>query len=145
TRPPPGFERVYPPEAEQAAGALFETVDGPSGWHAAEAGLSGLLPLYELFSTTDGVVAYARCTITAPADGEVRLGLGSNDGARLWVNGELVYSEHGPRGGSPRDEEIVVPLRSGPNTVLAKVENLGQNWKLYLSIHDPARVYQFSR
>ncbi|MCC6486104.1 MAG: hypothetical protein IT364_01270 [Candidatus Hydrogenedentes bacterium] len=141
----PGFERADPPETMQEMNATFETIDGPSSWRVADGDISGLLNLRSTFNTTENVVAYARCTLTAPKDGEARLSIGSNDGARMWVNGTLVYSEHGPRQGSKHDAELTVPLHAGANTVLMKVENFGANWKLYLSVHDPERVYMFSR
>ena len=143
--PAPGFERAYPPETAQEAGSTFETLDGPSSWRAADGDISGLLNMRTTFATTENVVAYARCTLTVPKDGEARLSIGSNDGARMWVNGNVVYSEHGPRRGSKQDAEVTAPVHAGANTILVKVENLGGNWKLYLSVHDPDRVYTFSR
>jgi len=32
-----------------------------------------------------------------------------------------------------------VELQEGKNVFLAKVENLGANWQLYLALHDPNR------
>jgi len=141
----PGFERAYPPESAHDPGTVFDTLDGPSPWRPADGDISGLLDLRPLFGTIDNVVAYAKCTLTVPEDGEVRLRIGSNDGARLWVNGDLHYSEHGPRSGTKHDAEVTVPLRKGANSILIKVENLGRNWKLYFSVHDPERGYTFSR
>ncbi|MCL4693470.1 MAG: hypothetical protein KJ060_13295 [Candidatus Hydrogenedentes bacterium] len=140
----PGFERAYAPESGDLK-ATFDTLDGPRSWHAAECDVSGLLDLRPLFDTIDNVVAYAACTLNAPQDGEAKLSIGSNDGARLWVNGDLVYSEHGPRSGTKHDAEVTVPVRQGANPILVKVENIGRNWKLYLSVHDPERAYTFSR
>ena len=140
---PPGFERPYPPETEPAPGAVFDTLDGRSTWRQADSDISGLLNLRGLFAHTDNVVAYARGVLEAPRAGDVRLGIGSNDGARLWINGQLVYSQHVSRAGSKRDDEVTVPVHKGANTILAKVENLGLGWKLYLSIYDPDRIYSF--
>jgi hypothetical protein len=140
----PGFERPFAPESTDDPTATFDTLDGPRSWRAAESDVSGLLDLRPLFDTIDNVVAYAKCTLIAPKDGEARLSIGSNDGARVWANGNLVYSEHGPRNGSNHDAEIAVPVHAGANAILVKVENLGGDWKLYLSVYDPERVYSFS-
>jgi hypothetical protein len=142
---PAGFERAYAPETMQDLAAVFDTIDGPSSWRAVDGDISGLANLRQHFATTENVVAYAKCQLIAPKDGEARLSIGSNDGARLWVNGNVVYSEHVPRSGSKHDAEVTVPVRAGENEILVKVENLGGNWKLYLSVHDPERVYSFSR
>ncbi len=142
---PPGFERVYPPETEQDPEPVFDTLDGPAPWRPADGDIAGLLDLRTLFATTDNVVAYAKCNLIAPKDGEAKLSIGSNDGARMWVNGSLVYSEHVPRSGSKHDAEVTVPVHEGANAILVKVENLGGGWNLYLSVHDPDRAYSFSR
>jgi hypothetical protein len=140
---PAAFERAYGPEGDFDPAARFETVDGVSGWRRLDPSVSVLLNLLHHFGTADDVVAYARCVIVAPRDMEARLSLGSNDGARVWVNGALVFSKHVPRGGTPHDDEIPVKLKAGANPVLVKVENLGASWKLYLSVHDPKREISF--
>ena len=63
----PGFIRVYGPETNRDPLATFETVDGQLGWQTASGSLSGKLNLLHYFDTTDDVVCYARCVITAPA------------------------------------------------------------------------------
>lgn len=141
--PPPGFERSYPPETALAPDAAFDTADGESGWQRATADASGLLNLREHFNTTENMVCYAQCHVIAPRDMEVRLSLGSNDGARVRVNGEVVFSWCGALTGGrlakPHQNEIPVTLKAGRNVILVKVENLGNEWQLYLSVHDPSR------
>lgn len=141
---PAGFERPYPPETAPGITPLFDTVDGPAPWRMVEADISGKLDLRFHFKTTDDVVCYARCDIVAPQDMDARLSIGSNDGARLWVNGTLAYSKHASRSGTPHDDEVSVHLKPGKNAVLVKVENLGLSWKLYLSAYDPGRALQFT-
>ena len=141
---PPGFERVYPPETNTRQDARFDTLDGPSIWRFAESGVSGLLDLSQWFETTGNVVSYARCTVIAPREMDATLSIGSNDGARVWVNGTLAYSKHIPRTGLPHDDNIPVHLNEGVNPILVKVENFGRSWRLFLSIHDPEDLFSFA-
>jgi len=147
TETPAGFERVYSPEAHPELGVVFETVDGPGFWRLAECDLSGLLDLLSYFGTTENVVCYARCRVVAPRDMKARISLGSNDGARVWVNGEDAFSwcsvPSGGRSASPHQDEFEVELKEGSNELLVKIENLGMNWQLYLSFDDPNRELRF--
>ena len=144
---PAGFDRAYAPEQTDDLTAVFDSMDGPTRWTPAGGDLSGLLDFLPLFASTENTIAYARCRIHAPEDMEVRMSLGSNDGAKVWVNGAEVFSwcsvPDGGRTASPHQDEFTVNLKAGANPVLVKVENLGANWQLYLSIHDPGRKLRF--
>lgn len=145
-KPAPGFIRTYPPEKKHPANAVFDTVDGPGGWSKAFTGLDGMLDLIPYFDTSRNVVAYARCTIVAPRGMEVEFSLGSNDGARAWVNGKDVFQfssvPHG-RTAKQHQNKFKAQLKEGANQVLVKVENLGGSWQLYLAVHDPERELRF--
>ncbi len=141
---PAGFERTYPPETDSQPNARFDTLDGPDTWRNAESGVSGLLDPSEYFRTVENVVCYTRATIIAPSEIDAKLSIGSNDGARVWVNGELVYSKHLGRTGAPHDDEIKVRMKKGANPVLIKSENMGRSWKLYFSIYDPDRIFSLT-
>lgn len=141
--PAAGFLREYPPEKDGATGEPYASVDGPARWRPAAALVSGLLDLRALFRTTDDVVAYARATVIAPRDMEVTLGIGSNDAARVWLNGDMIFSWWGGRSARQNENQVKVHLRQGSNTLLAKVANLGGDWQLYLAFNDPARELTF--
>ncbi len=137
----PGFVNAFGPETEMATGFTsgYETLDGQAGWASARADISGRINFLHHFRTTEDAVCYARCTVTAPEDMDVDMSLGSNDGARAWLNGEEVFSWYGGRTAEPHQNTIPVRLREGENDVLVKVVNLGSNWALFLSFKDPDR------
>jgi hypothetical protein len=143
-KPAPGFMRAYGPETIREARAIFVTVDGTRGWHAVSTGLDALLDFLPYFDTTYDVVCYARATVVAPSNKTVQFSLGSNDGARVWVNGADVFqfssAPHG-RTAKPHQNEFTAPLKKGPNEILVKVENLGASWQLYLAVYDPDRAF----
>ena len=142
SKTPPGFEHAYAPERAGATGP-FDTLDGRVGWRRVSGEVGGRLALTDHFATSDNVVAYARCVVVAPREMDATMSFGSNDGARIWVNGDRVFSNPGPHDCLPHDDEVKVHLRQGENHLLAKVSNFGRNWKLYLSFHDPNRELQF--
>ena len=63
--------------------------------------------------------------------------LGSNDGAKMWVNDEVVYNIHVGRNAVADQEMLLAKFKKGKNKILVKVENLGASWGLYLRIVDP--------
>lgn len=75
-------------------------------------------------------VAYAYLEIEASDDTPSILAFGSNDGARVWINGEEVLTRPGPRGLKLDGDMIPVLLRRGRNTLLVKVEERGNLWRM---------------
>jgi hypothetical protein len=139
----PGFERAYPPETNSDPAATFATVDGTAGWRLVQTDTDGGTDFLYHFATTEDVVCYARTTVVALEAMDIDMSLGSNDGAKVWVNGEVVFALHTGRGASPHQDTIPVHLNAGRNDVLVKVENFGYNWALYLSFDDPNRKLRF--
>ena len=141
TTPAPGFTRPYPPEApaNQTPSAMFETVDGRTGWRAVDRNDVGYLDLRAQYATTDNVVCYVRAVVTSPDARRTRLSVGTNDGDRVWVNGELVRSEEEGGRAEPHEALLPIDLREGRNTILVKVSNVGGGWGLYLALEDPDR------
>jgi len=142
--PPPGFVRQYPPEREIDFGARYEGAAGPVRWKKIEADLSGRADLRENISPSENMVAYGYAVVQAPGETETEIGFGSNDGARIWLNGQLIYSKHTGRAEVPNAEKIPVKLRAGENALLVKVENWGRNWAFYLSFRDPQGQLTFT-
>jgi hypothetical protein len=135
---PPGFDRVYGPEADQFG--PYETIDGLAGWRGGHTDVEGLLDFVPHFNTTDDVVCYARTNIVAPREMDTTLRLGSNDGVIVWLNGEQILNRNDGRDALPDQDILPVHLVEGANSLLVKVSNLGGwGWKLYFSADDPER------
>jgi hypothetical protein len=142
---PPGFLRRYPPERELNLTAEYEGMAGPVKWLAAEADSKGRVNLRRWISPCDNAVAYAAAKVTAPKQVETTLGLGTNDGARVWLNNKLVYSKHTGRRAAPNEQLLPVTLRAGENHLLLKIENWGATWDFYLSVRDPKGVLRLNQ
>jgi hypothetical protein len=82
-------------------------------------------------------MAYAYTELESPDARKITLTLGSNDGAKLWVNNEVVYNVDVGRTAVADQTFLEVRLKKGINKILVKVENLGASWGLYLRVVDP--------
>lgn len=68
------------------------------------------------------VAFYAAVTIESPAEQDATLLLGSDDGIKVWLNGQLVHSVHAHRAAAYAQDEVKVRLKQGANLLLVKVE-----------------------
>lgn len=68
---------------------------------------------------------YARTTLTSDGDRDLELRFGSDDGIRVWLNGELVHNNKVARGATAPTDTVRVKLRAGANELIVKVSNGG--------------------
>jgi hypothetical protein len=64
-------------------------------------------------------------TVRAASARQVQVGLGSDDGVKLWLNGQLVHEVAGPRGLTAGQDQVTLSLAAGENQLLMKVVNEG--------------------
>ena len=127
-----GLDGVHPPETEE----------NKSRWQIIRTDPEGYVNFVSIFSQNEAAavdmigMAYAYTEIISPDDRDLTLTLGSNDGAKIWLNGEVIYNEHVGRSAIADQVFLKVHLKKGNNTLLTKVENLGANWGLYMRIVD---------
>ena len=69
-------------------------------------------------------------------DKSMKIGVGSNDGVRMWLNGELVLDHKVLRKAEPNQEILNLPFKKGNNSVLIKIDQFGGGWGLYFSLLD---------
>ncbi|WP_372933737.1 DUF4838 domain-containing protein [Mariniphaga sediminis] len=74
------------------------------------------------------VTAYAYTEIESDTEGIYIFSLGTDDGGRLWVNGQQVWDCVKARGVAPDDDLIPVHLQKGKNTILLKIEERTSAW-----------------
>jgi hypothetical protein len=139
-------------------GALLETTYGPEidadperehpgkggtpvTWRPAAASERGYLDLRSIdpnIEQCENAVAFAQTWLRAPAAGRYAYTLGTDDGCRLWVGGELVFEDPARRSASPMQQIGLLDLEAGWNRVLLGVENGTGGFGVYLRILDDA-------
>lgn len=74
-------------------------------------------------------IAYAFCYLQSDRDQTAYFHFGSDDGAKVWVNGQLVHRLWTlQRGCDVWDDAFEAPLRKGLNAVLVKIDDRGGGW-----------------
>lgn len=96
---------------------------------------NGYLDLGKLYNNAEWSVAYIYTEFSSTG-GEWFLHTGSDDGLRLWLNGELIVEDHEHRAISPHDAVRRVTLREGKNRILAKICQGAGEWAASLKLYD---------
>ena len=72
--------------------------------------------------------AYLRNKVWSNKSQKVRLELGSDDGIKVWLNGQLVHANNVTRGAGPAQDKAEVTLKQGWNRLLLKITQSGGGW-----------------
>jgi hypothetical protein len=128
-----GFERNYF-EAQGEEGAVRpqagQKVVFPGGetvWKAWQSSANSV-DLNTAVTKLDGLLAYAYTEFEAETSQAAVLAIGSNDGCRVWLNGERVFDYPAGRGLVPDSDLVPVLLQAGTNRLLFKIEDQGNAW-----------------
>ncbi|HLK61767.1 MAG TPA: hypothetical protein VKU00_34795, partial [Chthonomonadaceae bacterium] len=116
------FDIPFPPEEAQAdrvAWRLMPVVTNPDQpW---------LLDLLALWGGEQRV-AYLRTAVYSETARDLILELGSDDGIKVWWNGEVVLAHNTQRGVAPGQEKVTVHVKSGWNPLLLKITQNVLGW-----------------
>jgi HEAT repeat protein len=116
---------AFPPEQADAKGVVWEVIP-PGG------GEKQFYPfhmdLVKKFGAKENVAAYLRTNVWSPEDQKAQLEFGSDDGAKVWLNGALVLNAGQPRSFAVAGDKVEVALKKGWNAILVKVWNGGGHW-----------------
>lgn len=135
-------ERVYGPETDPDSGP-FSTKTGPRDWAPIRADARGYVNLLFAEPEADArtnAIAYLRTWIVSPDEREVTIAYGTDDGSRLWINGESVIEDPTNHSADPLQHLFPVTLRPGRNEVLLKVANGGGDFGAYFRVLDDLEV-----
>jgi hypothetical protein len=134
-----GLHIVFPPEQE------YDTTKTYSGrnnevvkWQHFNNKISGYMDFTKIFKDSESGVAYARSAIEMSEDAEVKIGVGSNDGVRLFINNTLVLDNKIARSAEPNQDITTVSLKKGQNILLLKIDQLGGGWGFYFTVIEGA-------
>ena len=133
--PPPGFDSVFPPEQEIDFMKSYSSPDGEIRWQKAHTDESGMLDFKSMFPEGQAI-AYAYTELDSPEKRKVKFTFGSDDGAKIWINGKLIYNEHAWRAMDRDSDFFEVDLKKGKNSILVKVEDKWLSWSMVMRIMD---------
>ncbi len=85
----------------------------------------------------DNRVVYLRTRISSPKEQKARLELGSDDGVKVWLNGQLVHQNNAVRPTQPGQDKVDVTLKEGVSTVLVKLTQSAGQWSVCLRFRAP--------
>jgi hypothetical protein len=80
---------------------------------------------------------YVKTHIWSDRQRPVRLELGSDDGIKAWINGEVVLAANALRGLTVGSDHVNVDLQEGRNTLLLKITQGGGDWSFCCRVRDP--------
>lgn len=105
------------------------------GWRVVRPGASGYVDLAALHGqAANNSVSFAYKELASLEEQEATILLGTDDGAKLWVNGKEVFSEKLTRAAAPEQNRVTVKLKKGKNELLLKVANGNNPHGFYLTI-----------
>lgn len=124
------LEEAQPWEAELVAGGL-----PAAPWSRMEAD-SGLIDLggAGAYGVMDWHYAYAVAEIDGGDGGPATLACGSDDGIRIWLNGQRVHSHEVRRGTRILDDRVAVTLKPGSNRIVCKIDNYTLGWSFAVGL-----------
>lgn len=131
------WERAEAPEKDVDLSKEVKTGRRTLRWQPVQSGdADGIVDLDTLLSPNDYVFAYAFAEVHVTKAREAILRCGSDDGIRVWVNGELVHTKYLPRGLSVDEDTAKIRLKEGKNTILVKICELGGGWGFHMRLED---------
>ncbi|MBT5583078.1 MAG: hypothetical protein HOJ54_03630 [Phycisphaerae bacterium] len=125
--PEPGIVHITPPLTKAGT---------PLAWHNRTTNDSGFLDLTPICDEPTDAIAYATCTLFSPDEREVRFAIGTDDGSRLWVNGDLVFDDPEYHSATRDAKTFTATLTPGDNIILCKILNGTNDFGLYLRVMD---------
>jgi hypothetical protein len=99
-------------------------------------GRKGVINISELVGSAQNAAAYLQARIWSSDQRRAIVELGSDDGVKVWLNGELVHANNALRGVTPGQDKVDVTLKRGTNELLLKVTNGGGDWGAIVRVAD---------
>jgi putative heme-binding domain-containing protein len=130
-----GLDKVFPPEKKIDLKGVYEGKDGKVAWKTVRTGTGGYVDLAAHFAgKSANIVSYLTREFESPADQEATIVLGTDDGAKLWLNGKLVYTSKLTRAAAPEQDTVKVKLKKGANRLVLKINNGDGPHGFYLTL-----------
>jgi alpha-galactosidase len=115
--------------------AGYDTGEAALTWVRVSASAkTGAVNLTAELGPHEWCVAYGYAEFDSPGERDTILRCGSDDGIRIWLNGQLVHSNEARRPYNPSSDAVPVRLRAGVNRILVKVDNARFSWAFGVAV-----------
>ena len=133
-----GFQPVFINEPNISLDASYTVEENTLEWHAADsADAAGLFDLFGVIGQFEQSVAFAYTRIETADGGPAQICTGSDDGIRVWLNGEVVLEKDVDRGYDVDQDRAEITLKPGENTLLVQITQRAGGWAFGLRITRP--------
>ncbi|MFL5339557.1 MAG: hypothetical protein ACJ8F7_05250, partial [Gemmataceae bacterium] len=133
-----GLDTAYEPEKAVDLSASYTSPKRERGdvkWTTVRRNGEGYVDLMAHYAPhSENIMSYLYREIESPIDQDATISLGTDDGAKLWLNGERVYSTRAHDAAVPDKARVQVKLKKGVNRLLLKIVNGSNPHGFYLTI-----------
>ncbi len=133
-----GLDSIYAPELEID---LRKTYIGSNGqevrWKKIDGKAGGYgMGIWNLYDPYEFIISYYLTYVYSPKEQTLPMLIGSDDGAKVFLNNEQMYRFLAVRIAAPDQDSIQLPLKKGWNKLLIKAENNFGGYAFYARIID---------
>lgn len=132
-----GFSTINVNEPDVDLSATYTVDGGPRAWELKDEGQNYIMNLAGYFGNPANCTAYAYTEISVPAATDVTLRMGSDDGIKVWLNGEVAHENNVDRGATVDQDQTNNKLKAGVNRILVEVTQGGGGWNFLLRLTTP--------
>lgn len=121
------FDMPFPPEDAQATDVEWKPLKKVRGKD---------MPLDQI-DRGENCCAYLKTKIASKTAQDVVMMFGSDDGIKVWLNGEVINAKNVERRLKMDEDQVLARLNSGENTLLIKVTQKDNDWIVTFGIKAP--------
>ena len=125
------FDIAFPPETPGAKDVKWTLM--PAGTDPGRPGVLDLLKLYG----GEQRVAYLYTWLHCDGRKQARLEIGSDDGVKVWLNGNVVHANNVARPLTPGSDNVNITLDQGWNLLMLKVTQNNLPWEFCVRLRSP--------
>ncbi|MCL4217975.1 MAG: HEAT repeat domain-containing protein [Candidatus Hydrogenedentes bacterium] len=132
------FQHINVNEPDVDLAATYTVGDKNLAWKPYQSpDAAGIVNLAEILGMPAGAAAYGFATINVDKDTDAVVRVGSDDGVKVWVNGEVVHENNVDRGMAMDQDQAPIKLLAGDNTLLVEITQGGGGWGFCVRLTQP--------
>ncbi|MBD3176216.1 MAG: hypothetical protein GF320_13645, partial [Armatimonadia bacterium] len=136
--PGTGLDETHIGEPGVDLSDTYTVGDETRSWQPA--GPTTMVNLHGLYGAVTNAVAYGYAQIESDEERDVVLRMASDDGIKVWVNGEVVHNNDVDRGAALDQDMAPAHLVGGTNRILVKCSQGGGGWNFTVRVTTPEGV-----